>query len=44
MTKKLTVAILYGGRSVEHEISIRSASNVVANIDRNLYNIFFTWY
>jgi D-alanine-D-alanine ligase len=40
MTKKLTVAILYGGRSVEHEISIRSASNVVANIDRNLYNIF----
>lgn len=39
MTKKLTIAILYGGRSVEHEISIRSASNVVANIDRELYKI-----
>jgi D-alanine-D-alanine ligase len=39
MTKKLTVAILYGGRSVEHEISIRSASNVVANINRDLYNV-----
>lgn len=39
MTKKPTVAILYGGRSVEHEISIRSASNVVANIDRDLYDV-----
>jgi len=39
MTKKLTVAILFGGRSVEHEISIRSASNVVAHINRDLYDI-----
>lgn len=33
MSQKLNIAILYGGRSVEHEISIRSATNVVANID-----------
>jgi D-alanine-D-alanine ligase len=39
MSEKLKVAILYGGRSVEHEISLRSASNVVANIDRNKYEV-----
>jgi D-alanine-D-alanine ligase len=39
MTDKLKVAILFGGRSVEHEISIRSASNVAANIDRNIYDV-----
>lgn len=51
MTRKLKVAILFGGRSVEHEISIRSAANVAAYIDRNLYDVVFigiekggTWY
>jgi len=39
MSQRLNVAILYGGKSVEHEISIRSAKNVVANIDPDLYNI-----
>ncbi len=39
MSKKPSVAILYGGKSVEHEISIRSAKNVVANIDLDLYNV-----
>jgi len=39
MTKKSTVAILFGGRSVEHEISVRSAANVAANINRDLYHI-----
>ncbi len=29
----LRVAIIYGGRSVEHEISIRSAKNIVAKLD-----------
>lgn len=37
MTNKLTVAILFGGRSVEHEISIRSASNVAANINQETF-------
>jgi D-alanine-D-alanine ligase len=40
MTKRLQVAILYGGRSVEHEISIRSAKNVVDNIDTGLFEVF----
>lgn len=39
MNKKLTVAILYGGKSVEHEISIRSAKNVVSHIDNNLFSL-----
>ncbi len=31
--------ILFGGRSVEHEISKRSATNVFKNIDRSYYNV-----
>ena len=38
MSKKLNVAILYGGRSVEHQISIRSATNVFQHIDKTKYN------
>jgi D-alanine-D-alanine ligase len=34
MTKKKTVAILYGGRSVEHAVSVNSARNIVQYIDR----------
>ncbi|HZH04421.1 MAG TPA: D-alanine--D-alanine ligase [Myxococcaceae bacterium] len=37
MTQKLRVGILFGGRSAEHEISILSARNVVAAIDRNRF-------
>lgn len=39
MSKKLSIAILYGGKSVEHEISIRSAKNVVANIDKEAFDV-----
>ncbi|MCK5369438.1 MAG: D-alanine--D-alanine ligase [Cyclobacteriaceae bacterium] len=39
MSKKLSIAILYGGRSVEHEISIRSAKNVLENIDKESFSI-----
>ena len=39
MTKKTSVAILFGGRSVEHEISIRSAVNVYQHIDNNLHQV-----
>lgn len=39
MSEKLNIAILYGGRSVEHEISIRSAKNVVDNIDKESFSI-----
>ncbi len=39
MSEKVNVGILFGGRSVEHEISIKSATNVAANIDRERYNV-----
>jgi D-alanine-D-alanine ligase len=35
--KKLKVAIVFGGRSAEHEVSLQSALNVIASLDRNLY-------
>ncbi len=31
------IGLLYGGKSVEHEISIRSARNVFQNIDKSLF-------
>lgn len=39
MTKKTRVAVLYGGRSAEHDVSILSATNVVKAIDRTRYEI-----
>lgn len=36
---KRTVAILYGGRSGEHEISVRSAQSILAAIDREKYDV-----
>ena len=34
---KIKVAIIYGGRSTEHEISLLSAQNIIAGLDRNKY-------
>ncbi len=39
MKKKLRVAILFGGRSAEHEISLISARNIAAAMDRKKYEI-----
>lgn len=36
---KLNVGILYGGKSTEHEVSIRSAKSVLGAIDQNQYNV-----
>ena len=36
---KLTVAVLFGGASSEHEISRLSASSVLANLDRETYDV-----
>jgi D-alanine-D-alanine ligase len=36
---KLRVAVLFGGRSGEHEISIRSAASVIAALDRQRYTV-----
>jgi D-alanine-D-alanine ligase len=35
--KKLTVGILFGGKSAEHEVSLQSAKNVFDAIDRNKF-------
>jgi D-alanine-D-alanine ligase len=35
--KRLRVAVLYGGRSGEHEVSLASAAAVLANLDRKKY-------
>jgi len=39
MKKKLRVAILFGGQSAEHEISLISARNIAAAMDRKKYQI-----
>ncbi len=36
---KLKIAILFGGRSAEHEVSIQSAKNVAAALDKNKYDL-----
>jgi D-alanine-D-alanine ligase len=37
--KKINIGIFFGGRSVEHEISLISAKNIIDSIDKNKYNI-----
>jgi D-alanine-D-alanine ligase len=36
---KIRVAVLYGGRSAEHEISLRSAANVIQYLDPSRFEI-----
>lgn len=38
-SKKIRVAVLYGGRSGEHEVSLASATNVIQNLDRELFDV-----
>jgi D-alanine-D-alanine ligase len=38
MSKKLTIGILCGGKSAEHEVSLQSAKNIYDAIDRERYN------
>ena len=39
MPKKIRVAILYGGRSGEHEIFLQSAASVIRNLDPTKFEI-----
>lgn len=39
MKKKLRVALLFGGKSAEHEISLISARNIVESMDKKKYDI-----
>ena len=38
--KKLSVCVLFGGMSPEHEVSLRSAESVLNNINKEKYNVF----
>ena len=40
MTSKINVALIYGGRSVEHDVSVISATNIQDNIDQSRFNIY----
>lgn len=39
MTQKLTVCVLFGGQSSEHEVSRVSAASVINNLDKEKYDI-----
>ena len=39
MAKKLRVGVLFGGRSGEHEVSLRSAASILKSIDREKYDV-----
>ncbi|HZI17204.1 MAG TPA: D-alanine--D-alanine ligase family protein [Pyrinomonadaceae bacterium] len=39
MTKKVRVGVIFGGRSGEHEVSIRSARSVIEAIDKEKYEV-----
>lgn len=37
--ERIKIALLYGGRSSEHEISLISASSVISHLDREIFDI-----
>ncbi len=39
MSKKITVALIFGGRSAEHEVSLISASAVHKNLDKSKFEV-----
>lgn len=39
MPKKINLAVVFGGRSGEHEVSLSSARGVMKNLDREKYNV-----
>ncbi|WP_083468963.1 D-alanine--D-alanine ligase family protein [Methylobacterium variabile] len=39
MTEKTRVAVLYGGRSGEHEVSLQSAASVIRHLDRDRFEV-----
>ncbi|HEX8141741.1 MAG TPA: D-alanine--D-alanine ligase family protein [Pyrinomonadaceae bacterium] len=39
MAKKLRVGVIFGGRSGEHEVSLRSARSVIEAMDRDKYTV-----
>ncbi len=39
MAKKIRVAVLFGGRSAEHEVSLQSAKSIIEAINREKYEV-----
>ena len=39
MNNKIRVTLLYGGKSAEHEVSIRSAESIEASLDKEKYDV-----
>ncbi|OGI25123.1 MAG: hypothetical protein A3J76_02820 [Candidatus Moranbacteria bacterium RBG_13_45_13] len=39
MPKKINLAVIFGGRSGEHEVSLSSARGVMKNLDKEKYNV-----
>lgn len=39
MAAKITVAVIFGGRSGEHEVSLRSAQSIINALDKDKYNV-----
>lgn len=39
LTKKTSVAVLFGGQSSEHEVSLMSAGSILQNLDREKYDV-----
>ncbi len=37
---KINVGIIFGGRSSEHEVSLRSATSIIENISKEKYNVY----
>ncbi len=37
--KKIKIGVLFGGKSAEHEVSIKSATNVISALDKTKYDI-----
>ncbi|WP_330638616.1 hypothetical protein [Romboutsia hominis] len=37
---KLNVALIFGGKSGEHEVSLSSTASIYRHIDKNKYNVF----
>src|SRR2546423_4683033 len=39
MSKRLRIGVIFGGRSGEHEVSVRSARSVIEAIDKSKYQV-----
>ena len=42
MTEKITIGLICGGTSGEHEVSLISAYNIQAALNREKYNVLLT--